>query len=124
MSELIRRLGKISSASLTYEDHGILTCFVSFDFGDSCQGFGGYALDSYNKTTKNREGTAPGLDWIIWVLRALDAPSLEKLSGRVCYALKASDSFMGPIIGLQAIEPEGGKSFLISDWKKRWEINE
>lgn len=34
----------IKSARLTSDDHGVLTVWLMLDFGDSGQGFGGYAL--------------------------------------------------------------------------------
>ena len=32
----------ITTARIFIEDHGILTCFIDLDYGDSRQGFGGY----------------------------------------------------------------------------------
>ena len=34
----------IKSACITFEDHGVLSCWLSLDYGGSGQGFGGYTL--------------------------------------------------------------------------------
>ena len=46
----------IVSASITTEDHGLLTAWLTLDYGGSCQGFGGVALylpKSFNHHTLN-----------------------------------------------------------------------
>jgi hypothetical protein len=39
----------IDDAVIEIEDHGILTAWLYLDYGNSAQGFGGFALDSSNK---------------------------------------------------------------------------
>lgn len=34
----------IESATITSDDHGCLSAWLTLDFGGTCQGFGGYAL--------------------------------------------------------------------------------
>ena len=34
----------IEKATITNDDHGLLTVWLTLDYGGSCQGFGGYAL--------------------------------------------------------------------------------
>lgn len=52
---------QIESTMLGMEDHGILTFFLSLKFEGSGQGFGGYAMDSYDKAKKRRVGSALGI---------------------------------------------------------------
>lgn len=40
------RNAQIRSAFLGLEDHEILTISIMLDFGEGCQGFGGYRLDN------------------------------------------------------------------------------
>lgn len=71
----------IESTMLGDEDHGIFTCYV-FVSGDGwgC-GFGGYALDEYNKKAEERIGTAYGLEFIKRILKTLEVTKWEKLVG-------------------------------------------
>ena len=72
---------EIESTVLGDEDHGVFTCYV-FVSGDGwgC-GFGGYALDEYNKEKKERVGTAYGLEFIKRILKTLEIGTWEKLKG-------------------------------------------
>jgi len=81
---------RIRSTTLGVEDHGIFTAWLHLDYGDSCsQGFGGFALDGKPRERKigsERPGTAYGCEYILRVLRTLEAPSWEKLPGMYCRA--------------------------------------
>jgi hypothetical protein len=114
-----KELGKVKSVDLFVEDHGILTLYVHLDFGGSGQGFGGIALDSYSEKDKERVGTASGLDFILRILRLFGVDRLEQIKGRSVFALRAGEA--GMIEGLELPAFDGGKRFLIDDWKKRWE---
>jgi hypothetical protein len=79
---------RIESTTLGVEDHGIFTAWLHLTYGSGGgQGFGGFALDG--KPTRRdahsqRPGTAYGCEFILRVLRTLDAPSWEKLKGIPC----------------------------------------
>lgn len=72
---------EIESTILGTESHGIFTCYVMVS-GDcwGC-GFGGYALDEYDKEAKRRIGTAYGLEFIKCVLETLEVEKWESLKG-------------------------------------------
>jgi len=84
----------ITHTMLGYEDHGILTAYLYLDYGGSCQGFGGYALDRYVEGSRQsgrseRIGTAYGCEFIIRILSVLGVDKWEKIPGTHC-RVKAS----------------------------------
>lgn len=114
-----KQLARVESAELYIEDHGILTCFINLDKEEGLhQGFGGYSLDGYDESLKRRKGTAGGMDWVLRILQIFHVDRLEKIKGKMCYALYESDSQL--IKGIQTLELDGGETFLISDWQKQW----
>lgn len=115
-----KELGKVKSVKLAREGHGILTCFVTLDFGGTEQGFGGVALDVYEKVAKIRKGTAAGMDWIVRLLRLFDADSLDSIVGKTVWAIYKKQGWNEPIIGLETPEFDGGRTFMTADWQKEW----
>lgn len=88
----------ISSTTLGWEDHGILTCWVQLDYSGAGQGFGGYALDEPkfeggNQSGKflGRFGTDFGMQFVAGILKAVGSESWEKLKGMHCRAYIGSD---------------------------------
>lgn len=76
---------KISGTMLGYEDHGILTCMISLDYGGGGQGFGGYGLDAPRKENGKfigRFGTAYGMEFIARILKAVGVDKWEDLKGK------------------------------------------
>jgi hypothetical protein len=81
-ADLLPRNAVIDGTMLGVEDHGILTAFVYLDYGDGIhQGFGGYALDEYDRERKRRKGTAFGAEFIRDLLDAVGVSQWEKLKG-------------------------------------------
>lgn len=72
----------IESTMLGVEDHGIFTYSIGLNYGGSGQTFGGYGLDSYDKATKRRVGTAYGLEAIARLLRVVGVSKWEDLKGK------------------------------------------
>lgn len=72
----------ITNTQLGYEEHGIFTCmlFVKGD-GWGC-GFGGYALDTFEKETDERVATKQGFQTIIEILKTLELEKWEDLKGQ------------------------------------------
>ena len=73
--------GLIAGTFLGVEDHNILTFNLSFDFGNSAQGFGGYAFDRHIQETNTRIGTAFGTTAIRRILDTLEVSRWEDIKG-------------------------------------------
>lgn len=71
----------IKKTTLGYEDHGILTFWLHCEGDGWGCGFGGFALDAYDKATDRRVSTAFGAACISAVLQTLELDCWEKLPG-------------------------------------------
>ena len=117
-----RRVAKIESTNLGYEDHGIFTAYLHVSYGGGLhQGIGGYALDSpadRDAGEKHRKGTAVGHDWIIGVMRACGVECWEQLPGRTVYVLvdELQDRAHGKVVGLEPLPTERGERFDFREW--------
>ena len=114
-------LGRVTGVKFGYEDHGILTLYIDLEKEDGFhQSFGGYSLDGYDEKLKRRKGTAGGLDFVIQVMKVFKASKLEDIVGKMCYALYDQEGLGRTIQGLQALDIDGGETFLIDTWQKQW----
>lgn len=107
---------KISNVSLGLEDHGIFTCFLSLELGGSSViGFGGYALDSYEKDDKKRKDTSGiGLEFIRTILDTVGVEKWEDLKGKYI-AVELEDDYAGPVVGIRNVLEED-KWFRPKEW--------
>lgn len=110
--ELHAEIGKIESTMLGYEDHGILTAYISFRFASSGQSAGGMMFSWRPRGEKERFADA-GMAFVSGVLRACGVDCWEKLVGRTVFALR--EESYGKIIGIRPLPTEGGKEFLFSE---------
>ena len=117
---MYERIGKIERTMLGFEDHGIPTFFLHFDFGGASQGFGGYAWGEYNKKEEQMEGTAAGADLILNILKACGVDTWEKIKGKTMYALYDKEGWGQMINGIKALPFEEGGTFLIKEWQNKW----
>lgn len=69
----------ITGASLSTADHGLLSSFIHLDYGNSGQGFGGFALYMPNKPEQST--SAAGL-WIWRVMEIAGVSEWANLKGR------------------------------------------
>ena len=79
---------KITSVSLGYADHCILTCYLRLEYGGGGQSFGGYALDTYDKILGERVGHRVCGDFIINILNVVGVRNWEELEGQ-CIRVRA-----------------------------------
>ena len=85
----------IKSASIRNDDHGCLTAWIDLDYGDSCQGFGGYAL--YLPKSFNHHSLQSVAGHFIWrVMEIADVNDWSKLAGKTIRVI-------GDMGGIQAI---------------------
>jgi hypothetical protein len=76
------RNAKIKSTMLGIEDHDIMSFWIFIEWPGGGVGFGGYALDQYDKKDKlNRIGSGYGYQSIRKILETLELTSWEKLPG-------------------------------------------
>lgn len=61
---------KITHITLSNADHGILSSYLTLDYGGSGQGFGGYCL--YNPTYKNDDITG------FWIWRIMEVVGVDE----------------------------------------------
>ena len=117
-----RVLGRIVDAKIAYEDHGILTCFIGFDFGGSNQGFGDYPLDTWDETEKRRVGTAAGMEFLIGVMAAVGVESWDALLGKeVWIEREEGNSGWEKIVVIEApAYRKHTRKFDVREWQRKW----
>lgn len=98
----VEEIGKIRDTHLGFEDHGMFSLCVDFDFGGSGQGFGHVCLVGEH-----------GIDLIQAVLRACGVDRWESLKGRTLFVLREEP--YGLIKGLKPLPFENGKGFVLTD---------
>ena len=73
----------ITSASITNDDHGLLTAWLNLDYGGSGQGFGGYALYLPNSFKNHNTSKGNFVGHFIWrVMEVADVSEWNKLIGK------------------------------------------
>lgn len=73
---------KITGTMLGIEDHGILSAMLYLDYGGAGQGFGGYAMDTWDEGFRRRVGAAFGAEFILRVLHTVGVERWEHLKGQ------------------------------------------
>jgi hypothetical protein len=86
---------KITSTSLGLEN-GILTAYLYLEMGIGSQGFGGYALDSWNAGKNRRIGVSYGAEFILQILNTVGVENWEDLPGKHI-RVKRSEGWVGSI---------------------------
>ena len=99
-----KKITKIESTMLGFQDHGIFTATLFMDYGGSGQGVGGYVM-----------GTHSG--FITRVLKACGVDKWEALKGRTVFVLTEDESWNARVIGIAPLPTEIGEQFLFADWQ-------
>ena len=89
-----RELGIIKRTRLGYEDHGIFTFDVEFDFGSSGQSFGNYMIGTKNEEARAPVGSEYGIEVIMGILDAVGVNKWEDLVGRECWIVRDESGFI------------------------------
>ena len=120
MSELFPVIARVDSTYLGWEDHGLFTCVVGFDYGD-----GGHQtnpapcldtpLKDENGKFFRRTGTAEGMDFIMRVMEACSVREWDNLIGRTVFVLKDKDGWGSMIVGIRPLPVDKGKEFVFAD---------
>lgn len=87
MSDAETKNAEIKSATITNDDHGILTAWLTLDYGGTCQGFGGvvlYAPESLRNPSQedSRAKRNPAGHFIWRVLEVAGVTEWSQLVGR------------------------------------------
>lgn len=87
---------QITSVSLGYEDHGILTFGLGLEIADGgCCIYGGYALDGYDKEKKKRVAGAKSMECLTEIMRVVGVRNWEDLNGKY---IRVQENGCGSII--------------------------
>lgn len=89
---------KITGTNLGFEDHGILTFWIYLEFDGGGVGFGGYALDAYDKTLEKRVGVGESLDLLKEIMEVVGVEKWEDIKGK--YVRVDSEGWGGKALGI------------------------
>lgn len=122
--EYEKELARVEKVELVLDGVLMLNIHLEKESGFH-QCFGTYQLSEYDKTLDRQVGSAQGLDYILQILDVFNVDRLEKIQGKMCYALyeKPYKSFSSFIRGIEALKIDGGKKFTIADWIKQWGLD-
>jgi len=108
-----KELGKVSYTKLGFEDHGILTFVIGFDFGGHGQGFGTYCLDTFKNQNVCELGKrelifkAAAIEGIKRVLKAFGVNLWEELVGKTAWVERNKDGYISTIEAPDFIKHHG-----------------
>lgn len=115
---MTERIAKARRVCLGWDDHGILTVAIDFDYGGSSQGLPGWSLDCPREDDDGgfigRYGTAVGMEYVSRVMQAFGVREWSEVSGRTVLALIENDL----IAGIKPLPTERGRQFLFAECRK------
>lgn len=89
---------KITGTMLGFEDHGIMTFFIYLEWDGAGIGFGGYALDQYDKALDRRVGVGYSLDLLKEIMEVVGVEKWEDLKGQ--YVRVESEGWGGKALAI------------------------
>gem|GEM_PF-2100801 len=106
-----KHIARINYATLGFEDHGIFSFNIDFDFGGSGQGTGHRALVTLNRDDDLYVGAPWAAPMLRRILEVCSVGDWSKLPGRQVYVLKEADAhWNAPVLGIEALPFDGGES--------------
>ncbi len=99
-------------------DRGIMTFWIMLEFGSGEQGFGGYVMDSYCKTSQKRLQTALTGEVVHGILSALELDSWEDLKGKYVRIFVGHPGSGQKILGIGHIVKD--KFFMVSEVMEKY----
>lgn len=103
--EINRKLAYITKASLEVMDRGILSFKIWVDYEEGCsQCVGNFSLDTYNETSKEREGTAYGCEMIRQLLLELKVNDFSEMAGKHIWVMGSGEGLGFTPTGIQALK--------------------
>ena len=116
------RIGRIKSTSLGFEDHGILSAMLHFEWDGGGIGVGGFYLDMPKDRAGRdytRTGTAYGLDHIMRLMETVGVNKWENLPGNDAIVLFSGNGGWGTVsVGIAGLS--NGQVFILKDHAKEW----
>jgi len=98
------QLARVSNYAFEREEHGIFTDNIVFEGSGWGQGLGGYSLDEYDPISKERIGTAYGMDFIIECYKQLGRIGTI---GQQVAVFRSSSGWGGKIDGFVRVSSDG-----------------
>lgn len=114
-----QKIAKIESTFIGFEDHGLLSVSLGFDYGGSGQGIGHRVFGSSDESRDPegwRRGHEMGMDFIRRLLLACGVNQWERLKGRTVLVTGDWTS----ITGIAPLPTERGEMFDIAAWAEEW----
>lgn len=99
------QIAKITATHLGWEDHGIFSLALSFDYGGGSQGLGPINLGKGDYDVAG--------EMIQAVMKAAGVREWGKLVGRTVYALRDGSDYSAMIRGMAPLPTEGGEGFVL-----------
>lgn len=102
---MIEQLAKITDASLTIQENGILSfsIWVEYENDGSVQNIGGYTLDNYSEKLKTRVGTAYGCEIIRRLLLELGVNDFSEMKDKVIWVIGIGNDNNFKVKGIRSL---------------------